>query len=161
MNVNQLESNMLDYNNLYFNLENGDVCLTTKYFYKQSDYTEFIKHIIQVTNNSVKIKKAVFNQDTFNIYIDMKETKLKNFDQDFLKQLIKFLEDTYPDTVDRMYFRNVPIMFKSAWVLIRPFIGRDTRKKIIFEKAVKQKALNSQNDVKIIQITEDNLDELF
>ena len=52
----------------------------------------------------------------------MKETKLKNFDQDFLKQLIKFLEDTYPDTVEKMYFRNVPIMFKSAWVLIRPFI---------------------------------------
>lgn len=161
MNTNQVESNILDYSKLYFNLENGDVCLRTKYFYKQSDYTEFIKHIIQVTNNSVKIKKSVFNQNTFNIYIDMKETKLKNFDQDFLKQLIKFLEDTYPDTVEKMYFRHVPIMFKSAWVLIRPFICRDTRKKIIFEKAVKQKLTNSYEDVKIIQITEDNLDDLF
>ena len=60
-----------------------------------------------------------------------------------------------------MYFRNVPIMFKSAWVLIRPFICRDTRKKIIFEKTIKQKLTNSYDDVKIIQITEDNLDELF
>ena len=43
----------------------------------------------------------------------MKETKLKNFDQDFLKQLIKFLEDTYPDTVEKMYFRNVPIILET------------------------------------------------
>ena len=157
-----MESNFLDYNNLYFNLENGDIFLKTKYFFKQTDYTEFIKHIIQVTNNSVKIKKSVFNENTFNIFIDMKETKLKNFDQDFLKQLIKFLEDSYPDTVNKMYFRNVPIMFKSAWILMRPFIGKDTRKKIIFEKAVKQiKTANSLSDIKIIQITEDNLDELF
>ena len=28
----------------------------------------------------------------------MKDTKLKNFDDDFLKQLIKFLEDSYPDS---------------------------------------------------------------
>ena len=157
-----MEPNFLDYSNLYFNLENGDIFLKTKYFFKQTDYTEFIKHIIQVTNNSVKIKKSVFNENTFNIFIDMKETKLKNFDQDFLKQLIKFLEDSYPDTVNKMYFRNVPIMFKSAWILMRPFIGKDTRKKIIFEKAVKQiKTANSLSDIKIIQITEDNLDELF
>lgn len=157
-----MESNFLDYSNLYYNLENGDIFLKTKYFFKQTDYTEFIKHIIQVTNNSVKIKKSIFNENTFNIFIDMKETKLKNFDQDFLKQLIKFLEDSYPDTVNKMYFRNVPIMFKSAWILMRPFIGKDTRKKIIFEKAVKQiKTANSLSDIKIIQITEDNLDELF
>lgn len=162
MNISQIQSESLDYSQLYFNLENGDIYLKTKYFYKQSDYTEFIKHIIQVTNNSVKIKKKLYNQDTFNIFIDMKETKLKNFDQDFLKQLIKFLEDSYPDTVDKMYFRNVPIMFKSAWILMRQFIGKETRSKIIFEKAVKQSKLsNSHEDVKIIQLTEDNLDDLF
>lgn len=162
MNSSQIEINHLDYSNLYFSLQNGDIFLKTKYFIKQNDYTEFIKHIIQVTNNSVKIKKLQ-NENTFNIYIDMKDTKLKNFDQEFLKQLIKFLEDSYPDTVNKMYFRNVSVMFKSVWLVMRPFISKDTRKKIVFEKTIKQDKLNSQsyNDVKVIEITEENLDDLF
>ena len=31
----------------------------TNYFIKQNDYTEFIKHIIQVTNNLVQIKAKI------------------------------------------------------------------------------------------------------
>ena len=163
MNSSQEESCQMDFSNLYYNIENGDIFLKTKYFYKQSDYTEFIKHIIIVTNKSVKIKESLFQEKTFNIYIDLKDTKLKNFDQEFLKQLIKFLDENYPDRVNKMYFRNPSIMFKGVWLVIRPFINRDTRQKIIFEKKIKvNKSLNLHNEnIKIIEITEENIDDLF
>lgn len=167
MNINSVESCQMDYNSLYYNIENGDIFLKTKYFYKQTDYTEFIKHIIMVTNNSVNLKETHFHEKTFNIFIDLEDTKLKNFDRDFLKQLIKFLEDHYPDRVNKIYFKNASVMFKSIWTIIRPFIGRDTRKKIIFEKKIKvnkplNKPLNKYNEhVQIVQITEDNIDDLF
>ena len=167
MNSNQEESCQMDFNKLYYNIENGDIFLKTKYFYKQSDYTEFIKHIILVTNKSVILKETNFQETTFNIFIDLDDTKLKHFDRDFLKQLIKFLEDNYPDRVNRIYFKNASIMFKSIWVVIRPFISRDTRRKIIFEKKIKlnkslNKPLNKFNEnVQIVQITEENIDDLF
>ena len=162
MNIVQEETVHPNYSNMYYSVENGDIYLHTKYFLKQTNYTELIKHIIQVTNHSVKVKETSFNEKTFNIFIDIKDTKLKNFDQEFLKTLIKFLDENYPDRVNKMYFRNASVMFKSVWLIIRPFIGKDTRKKIIFEKKVKNyKTANVNNDIRIIEITEDNLDDLF
>ena len=162
MNISQKETIQMNFNNLYYNTQCGDMYLITKYFIKQQDYTELIKHIIKITNNSVQIKENVYNEKTFNIYIDLKDTKLKNFDQDFLKQLIKFLDENYPDRVKKIYFQNASIMFKSVWLVIRSFIGKDTRKKIVFEKKIKElKSLNSYNNIKVIEITEDNLDDLF
>ena len=49
MNIIQEEINKTDYSNMYYNVENGDIYLHTKYFLKQNNYTELIKHIIQVT----------------------------------------------------------------------------------------------------------------
>ena len=61
-----------------------------------------------------------------------------------------------------MFFRNASAMFKSIWLVIRPFIGKDIQKKIIFEKKIKgYKNDNENNNIRVIQVTEDNLDDLF
>ena len=119
------------------------------YFIKLDDYTELIKHIIICVNNILENKKQSNIQQTLNVYIDLKDTKTKNIDYEFIKTLIQFLSAHYEDNLDKMYFRNAKIMFKTIYKVIRPFIPKSTRKKIYFEKQT-----NNNNNIQIEHISE-------
>ena len=78
-----------------------------------SDYTELLKHIINVNNNCLKYRKENGLQEKFNIIVDLDKSGMKNADFDFMKILIPFLEEGYPDTIIKMYFVNIPIYLKQ------------------------------------------------
>ena len=54
-----------------------------------------------------------------------------------------------------MYFKNTPFIFKTAYSIIRNFIHKETRSKIIFVK--KNKKIRTMN----IEFSEDKMEELF
>lgn len=141
--------NNIDINKLITINQNLDLVIETLYFIKLDDYTELIKHIIICVNNILENKKQSNIQQTLNVYIDLKDTKTKNIDYEFIKTLIQFLSAHYEDNLDKMYFRNAKIMFKTIYKVIRPFIPKSTRKKIYFEKQT-----NNNNNIQIEHISE-------
>jgi len=47
----------------------------------------------------------------------------------------------YPETVFKIYLINSPLLFSAVWAIIKPFIDKKTRKKIITEGKNYQKLL--------------------
>ena len=68
-----------------------------------------------------------------------------------------------------MYFENTPFIFKTAYSIIRNFIHKETRRKIIFVKKSKNSDVNKDidtenckcNDKENVEYSEDKMDELF
>ena len=54
----------------------------------------------------------------------------KDIDLDFIKIMIHYCQEKYPDNLDIIYVKNANIMIKSLYAIIRPFVDKDTRKKI-------------------------------
>ena len=132
----------------YYLNNNIDICINAYIFRKLKDYTELIKHLIEVNNKCIEIKINKQMDPTFDIYVNLQNIKVKNADFEFLKVLIPFLENSYPDALSKLYFHKIPFMFKTTYPFIRLMIDKDTRKKIFFIKKNKN-------------ITEDKLDDIF
>ena len=48
------------------------------------------------------------------------------------------LQSEYDDTLEKLIVTNIPVFFKIAYKILRPFIDKDTKKKIFFEKQSKK-----------------------
>ena len=81
-------------------LINKNICIELKYFYKQKDYTILIKNILNVINQSLE------KSDKFNIIINCKDYSVLQTDVEFINHLIQFLQETYDDKLQYMYFIN-------------------------------------------------------
>ena len=161
---------VIDMNNFIY-IDNK-LCLSVniRFFKKQKNYEEFIKYIFNVIDNILLIRKQKLNLDTMNVYVDLKDYKLKEIDYDFIKLMIHFCEDKYPDNLNIINIRNANIMVKTIYSILRPFIHKDTRKKIFFikkNKKNKNECNVKANDEQLrlndehIQVNEENIDELF
>ena len=136
------------FKDFYYLNNNLEICINAYIFRKLPDYTELIKHLIKVNNKCIEIKTNKNIEPNFDIYINLKNVKVKNADFEFLKVLIPFLENSYPEALSKLYFHNIPFIFKTTYPLIRLMIDKDTRKKIFF--------INKNKN-----ISEDKLDDIF
>ena len=138
-----------------------------KYFKKRKNYENIIKYIFDVIEKTIELRKLHMNIITLETFVDLKDYKLKEIDLDFIKLMIHYCQEKYPDNLDIIYVKNATIMIKSLYAIIRPFVDKDTRKKIFFIKKKKSKRLkggggsNSENDDIPEQINEENIDDLF
>ncbi len=163
-------TNIINYKEFYYIIRDNNIFIKADLFRKMDDYTDLLTHIITITNECLKLREEKKQNKFFKIMVDLKNVKLKNADYDFIKMLIPFLEEAYPNNLEKMYFHNTPFIFKTAYSVIRHFIHKETRQKIIFVKKKKNNTLKDQpsndngnanangND---IEISEDKMDELF
>ena len=133
-------------------------------FRKRKDYTDLLTHIIKINNDCLKLRLKNKQKNIFRIYVDLSNIKIKNADYEFIKMLIPFLEEAYPNNLEKMYFQNTPFIFKTAYAIIRNFIDKETREKIIFVKKNEENE-NSQEKENCnknrVEISEDKISELF
>tara|TARA_B110000285_G_C14927071_1_gene515523 strand:+ start:468 stop:890 length:423 start_codon:yes stop_codon:yes gene_type:complete len=134
----------MDYSLYYSQTSNHDISIKARYFLKLTDYTELLKYIISVNNNCLKYRRENGLESKFNIFVDLEKAALKNADYDFMKILIPFLEEGYPNTIIKMYFLNIPFIFKTAYTLLRVFIGKETKQKIVFIDNKKKNELSEE-----------------
>ena len=138
--------------------------VTIKYFKKSKNYEDIIKYIFAIIEKTIELRKQHMNIITLETYVDLKEYKLKELDLDFIKMMIHYCQEKYPDNLDIIYVKNATIMIKSIYAIIRPFVDKDTRKKIFFLK--KKKKSNNlkgyrENNESNEHINEENIDDLF
>lgn len=175
---------VIDMKNFIYIDKNLCLSVNIRFFKKQKNYEEFIKYIFNVIDNILLIRKKKLNLDTMNVFVDLKDYKIKEIDYDFIKLMIHVCEEKYPDNLNIINIKNANIMIKTIYSILRPFIHKDTRKKIFFIKKNKKnknelnvKANDEQlrvndeqlqvNDENIpvndehIQVNEENIDELF
>lgn len=53
-------------------------------------------------------------------------------DMQQLKQFMSTLSLGFPETLDRLFFINAPMMFNVIWKTVSPLVAPDTREKIVF-----------------------------
>ena len=140
--------------------QNLCLALNIKFFKKQKNYEEFIKYVFNIIDTILLLRKKKLNKDTMNVYIDLKDYKIKEIDYDFIKLMIHVCEEKYPDNLNIINIKNANIMIKTIYSILRPFINKDTRKKIFFLKKNKKKETDVK-EAQNLQINEDNIDDLF
>ena len=115
----------INYDNI-IKLINTNICIYLKFFYKQKDYTKLIEKIILVVNTCLE------KCDKFNIIINCENYNILETDIDFIKHLIDFLQNTYKDKLQYMYFVNYNKFIKTLYNTMKKNIDPDTVPKIIF-----------------------------
>ena len=130
-----------DFNKFIYIDKQFDIIIEVKHFLKLKDYTDFIKHLIFIIENTIKFKMKMtgITENNIDVFVDLKGYKIKEIDYSLIKMIIKFFEEKYPDNLKTLTLRNPNIMFKTIYAVIRPFIHKDTRQKIFFEKKNKKK----------------------
>ena len=143
--------------------QNLCLSLNIKFFRKQKNYEEFIKYIFNTIDNILLLRKNKLNDDTMNVCIDLKDYKIKEIDYEFIKIMIRVCEEKYPDNLNTINIKNANIMIKTIYSVLRPFINKDTRKKIFFIKKnkKKEKDVKEKKEEHSFQINEENIDDLF
>ena len=149
-------SEEIDYENFYYMCGQHNICIKADLFRKKKDYTDLLTHMIKVNNDCLKSRSESNKNNIFKIFVDLSNVKLKNADYEFIKMLIPFLEEAYPNNLEKMYFKNTPFIFKTAYSIIRNFIHKETRSKIIFVKKNKMNTINED-----IEFSEDKMEEIF
>jgi hypothetical protein len=114
--------------------EDCDIIINIKYFKKQVNYDSLLNYIEQFINKLLLDKKKIFNNDLFIVYIYLKGYKIKEFDYDFIKNTIHFLENKFPNNLNKVLIYDSNIIIKGIYKLFKPFIHKDTREKIFFMK---------------------------
>tara|TARA_B110001469_G_C9644435_1_gene325130 strand:+ start:3335 stop:3817 length:483 start_codon:yes stop_codon:yes gene_type:complete len=108
--------------------------INIKYFKKCTDYTELIKYIMGYMAQ-YKVYGDTTNLENFvDLKIDFDGLKTNNIDTEFLKMLFPFLEDNYPNTINKILCVNVPTLIKMLIKIMKRFMAKDTQKKIVIIK---------------------------
>ena len=112
----------------------NSLIIVCKYFKKSKDYTKLIETIIIYMNKFFEQANITKQSDFVNLYLDFKLVKIGNMDYDFFKMLFPFIEEKYPNIIGSIVCVNTSVLFKVGYKIIKSFLSKETRHKIIIQK---------------------------
>jgi|TARA_B110001469_G_C9634957_1_gene318189 hypothetical protein len=152
----------IDYEKFIYIDTNLCLSVNIKYFKKLKNYENFLKYIFSVIDKTIELRTQHLKCSTIDAYVNLKDYKVKELDYEFIKGMIRFCEEKYPDNLRIIYIKNANFMIKSIYSIIRPFVHKDTRKKLIFIKKKKNKDKHKKSEINTNEeINEANIDSLF
>ena len=123
-----------------------NIFVAAKYFKKCKDYTKMIERMIQIMDLYKQVQDTQ-NKDMFaNIIFDLEDINISNIDFDFLKHLIVFFEERYENIINIIYCKNVNLIFRMCYKILRPFISKDLKEKLKFIRKGSTEILDSMPD---------------
>jgi len=135
----------------------NSLIIACKYFKKSKDYTKLIEVIINYLNNFKEQANVTKEVDFVNLYLDFKLVKMVNMDYDFFRMLFPFIEEKYPNIIGSIICVNTSLLFKVGYKIIKSFLSKETRHKIIIQKKnAKGECINFTSD----QIESGEIDDL-
>ena len=93
----------------------------------------FIQHIIKIINDSLILSKKNGNDTAF-VHLYLNNCTQHNFNLHLFKKINKVLSDEFDDTLEVFYIYSDSAWIFRIWKIIKNFIDKDTKKKIIFVK---------------------------
>ncbi|EGX93741.1 CRAL/TRIO domain protein [Cordyceps militaris CM01] len=87
----------------------------------------YIIYLLEMARLSLR-----FPVETGTIFLDMSHFRLKNFDLDPLKFILKCAEQYYPECIGLIIVHKAPFGTKAAWKLIRHFVNAEIAEKVKF-----------------------------
>ena len=126
-----------------------NIFVATKYFKKCRDYTKMIERMIQIMDVYKQIQDTQNKHLFANIVLDFEDINISNIDFEFMKHLIKFFEERYENILQFIYCKNVTLIFKMCYKLLKPFISSDVKSKLKFIKKGSTEILDTmpENDL--------------
>ena len=131
------KQDILNYTLFMFVDKELNIMVDTKHFKKLKDYTQFIIYMVNLIDTTLNLRMKHYNNNTINVNIDLLQYKIKELDLDFIKMIIIFFQDKYPDNLNKIYVKNATILIKGLYKILKPLICKETRDKIVFEKGNK------------------------
>ena len=105
-----------------------------------------IERMIQIMDLYKQVQDTQ-NKDMFaNIIFDLEDINISNIDFDFLKHLIVFFEERYENIINIIYCKNVNLIFRMCYKILRPFISKDLKEKLKFIRKGSTEILDSMPD---------------
>ena len=120
-------------------------------FKKGVEYDIVMKHARITLDKCLVESKELYNKDTVITHLDLSGITMKQIDTGFFKKMIVMLQQEYEDTLEKLIVTNIPVFFKIAYKIVRPFIDKDTKKKIFFEKKSRKGTREFTNNDDILE----------
>ena len=90
----------------------------------------FIKYIVFAIQESLILSKK-YKKSTAFTHLYLNNCTKNNFSFSLFKKINKILANEFEDTMENLYIYNNSNMFTNIWKVIRNFIDRDTRNRIV------------------------------
>lgn len=100
-----------------------------KYFKDEDMKSVLINKIINDVKKSLEISKNC-GKSTGYVHLYLTDCTMKNFSFKLFKQINNILNNTFEDTLERLYIYSNSVMFSNVWNMIKNLIDPDTRKKV-------------------------------
>ena len=78
------------------------------------------------------LKAADPREERLNMVFDLHEFSLSCMDYEGVQMIIQILGHNYPETLQRAYIVNHPVLFSACWFVISPWLDETTRAKVVF-----------------------------
>ena len=117
-------------NYLYQECIYGLLHVQVKYFKKEKNYDDLILFIRKKIKKTLEISHTSNKNEAF-VLIDLKGMTARQFSRKFVKLIAKTL-DEYPDEILKTcYIYGNSTFIKLMWPLIRSFVKKETKEKLI------------------------------
>jgi len=123
-----------------------NIFVATKYFKKCKDYTKMIERMIQIMDVYKQIQDTQNKNMFVNIVLDFEEINISNIDFEFVKHLIQYFEEKYENVLHFIYCKNVTLLFKMCYKILKPFMSSEIKSKLKFIKKGSSEILDSLPD---------------
>ncbi len=120
-------------------------------FKKGVEYDIVMKHARKTLDKCLVESKELYNKNKVITHLDLSGITMKQIDTGFFKKMIVMLQQEYEDTLEKLIVTNIPVFFKIAYKIVRPFIDKDTKRKIFFEKKSKKGTREFTNNDDILE----------
>lgn len=120
-------------------------------FKKGKYYDEFFDYAKNLLIKCLEKSKERFNKTTVITHLDLSGLTMKHVDTQLFKKFIVMFQNEFEDTLEKLIITNIPVFFKLAYKILRPFIDKDTKKKIFFEKKNKKGSREFTNNDDIFE----------
>ena len=101
---------------------------------KYLKYKPVVCHFCCLINDCIRKSNQNFQNKLISMIIDVGGIKGSQFNIGFSRNMINICEKYYADKLKIIVFTNYSKLFRSIYILVKPFIDKDTRKKLVFKK---------------------------
>ena len=126
------------------------VNINGRHFLKSKDYSVFYSYIEELMDKAIEYSKENYDTEMIIVHLNLSKMLIRQVDYKFIKNIVPIFQEKYPDRLEKCIITGIPICFKIVYKIMMPWIDKDTRKKIYFER--KNGSISYTNDFSELEL---------